>query len=65
MPKYILLAVALVIISAALPAYSQALFVKLGVPQGLAPTLATIVNIVVQVVASYPAMKFWIMPNGQ
>lgn len=62
-PKYIVLAVLLVIISAALPAYSQAMFVKLGVPQGLAPTLANIVNIVVQVVISYPAMKFWIMPE--
>lgn len=62
-PKYIVLAVLLVIISAALPAYSQAMFVKLGVPQGLAPTLANIVNIVVQAVISYPAMKFWIMPE--
>lgn len=62
-PKYILLAVALVLISAALPAYSQALFVGIGVPAGFAPTLANIVNIVVQVVISYPAMKFWIMPK--
>lgn len=64
-PKYILLAVILVIISAALPAYSQALFVNFGVPQSLAPTLANIVNIVVQVVLSYPTMKFWIMPRGK
>ncbi len=63
-PKYILLAVALVIISAALPAYSQALFVSVGIPAGLAPTLANLVNIVVQVVLSYPAMKFWIMPKA-
>ncbi len=62
-PKYILLAVVLVIVSAALPAYSQALFLNLGIPQGLAPTLANIVNILVQVVLSYPAMKFWIMPK--
>lgn len=62
-PKYILLAVVLVIISAALPAYSQALFVNIGVPQGLAPTLANIVNIIVQVLLSYPTMKFWIMPK--
>jgi hypothetical protein len=62
-PKYILLAVVLVIVSAALPAYSQELFVNMGIPQGLAPTLANVVNIVVQVVLSYPAMKFWIMPK--
>lgn len=62
-PKYIVLAVVLVILSAALPAYSQALFVKVGISQALAPTLANIINILMQVVISYPAMKFWIMPN--
>lgn len=62
-PKYIFLAVVLVIVSAALPAYSQAFFVSIGLPQGIAPTLANVVNIVVQVVLSYPAMKFWIMPK--
>lgn len=61
--KYILLAIVLVLISAALPAYSQACFISWGIPAGLAPTLANIVNIVVQVVLSYPTMKFWIMPN--
>lgn len=64
-PKYILLAVVLILISAALPAYSQALLVSIGIPQGLTPTLANIVNIAAQVVLSYPAMKFWIMPKGQ
>lgn len=62
-PKFIILAVVLVILSAALPAYSQALFVRIGVPQGLAPTLANIVNILMQVVISYPTMKFWVMPD--
>lgn len=61
--KYILLAVVLVLLSAALPAYSQKVFLSLGVPQALAPTLANILNIAVQVVLSYPAMKFWIMPG--
>lgn len=63
-PKYILLAVLLVLISAALPVYSQAVFVSVGIPQNIAPTLANVANIVVQVVISYPAMKFWIMPVG-
>lgn len=62
-PKYICLAVLLVIVSAALPAYSQSFFVSFGVPQGVAPTLATIVNILVQVAISYPVMKFWVMPE--
>ena len=62
-PKFIVLAVVLVILSAALPAYSQALFVKMGVAQELAPTLANIVNILMQVIISYPTMKFWVMPD--
>lgn len=60
-PKYIILAVVLVLVSSALPAYSQAMFIRVGIPQGLAPTLANILNIVLQVVISYPTMKFWIM----
>lgn len=62
-PKYIMMAVVLVIISAALPAYSQAIFVHMGLPLKIAPTLANMTNIVIQVVISYPAMKFWIMPK--
>lgn len=62
-PKFIILAVVLVILSAALPAYSQALFINIGMPAGLAPTLANIVNILMQVIISYPTMKFWVMPN--
>lgn len=61
--RYIILVVMLIVISAALPAYSQKLAVGLGIPEMLAPTLANIVNILVQVVISYPAMKFWIMPK--
>lgn len=62
-PRYIILAVVLVIVSAALPAYSQAFFGFLGIPQAVLPTLANVVNIVMQVAISYPAMKFWIMQN--
>lgn len=56
-------AVVLVILSAALPTYSQALFIKIGVPSGVAPTPANIVNIPRQVIISYPTMKFWAMPD--
>lgn len=62
-PRYVGLAVILVIVSAALPAYSQSFFAGLGLPQAAVPTLANLVNIVVQVALSYPAMKFWIMPG--
>ena len=57
------LAVVLVLLSAALPAYSQSFFVKMGASEGIAPTLANIVNIIMQVAISYPLMKFWIMPE--
>ena len=60
-PKYILLAAILVLLSAAMPAYSQSLLANLEIPAGLVPTLANILNIIMQVLISYPAMKFWIM----
>lgn len=63
--KYIILAVLLVIISTALPAYSQKILIRMGISAGIAPTLANIVNILVQVILSYPTMKFWIMPKGK
>lgn len=64
-PKYICLAVLLVVISAALPAYSQTIMANAGISHGLIPTLANVVNIMVQVAISYPMMKFWIMPKGE
>lgn len=62
-PKYAVMVVVLVLISAALPAYSQKFFVGMGVPRGLVPTLANVGNIAVQVIISYPTMKFWVMPK--
>ena len=63
-PGYLLLSVVLVLLSAALPAYSQVMFVHIGVSAELAPTLANLVNIVLQVAISYPAMKFCIMKDN-
>ena len=62
-PKYIVLAVVLVIISAALPAYTQKILRDINISNALVPTLANFINIIVQVVISYPVMKFIIMPN--
>lgn len=61
--KYAVLAVILVLVSTALPAYSQGWLIGLGVSQAVVPTLANILNILVQVVISYPTMKFWVMPG--
>lgn len=60
-PKYVVMVIILVLISAALPGYSQSFFINLGVQKQLAPTLANICNIAVQVLISYPSMKFWVM----
>lgn len=60
--KYLILAIILVMVSTALPAYSQGWFTAIGVLDTLAPTLANVLNIIVQVIISYPMMKFWIMP---
>ena len=62
-PKYIMLAIALVIISAALPAYSQKFFRDIGIGASIVPTLANALNIIVQVVISYPTMKYIVMPE--
>ena len=64
-PEYIVLAVVLVVISSALPAYSQKMLIQLGIMETLAPTLANIINILVQVIISYPVMKFIIMKEDK
>ena len=49
------LALFLTLISAALPAYTLPRFGIFG---------SAVLNIVLQVAISFPAMKFWIMPEG-
>ena len=62
-PKYIIFAVVLIILSTALPAYSQVFLIRCGVSPSLTPTLANAINILMQVLISFPAMKFWIMKS--
>ena len=64
-PKYVLMVIVMVLISAALPAYSQKFLIGIGLPEGLAPTVANMINIFVQVLISFPCMKFWIMPSKE
>lgn len=64
-PKYVIMVIVLVLVSAALPGYSQKLLIEIGIPAGFAPTLANVCNIAVQVVISYPTMKFWVMPDDK
>lgn len=65
LPKYIIMVLILVTISAALPAYTQELLLQIGLPEGIVPTIANCINILVQVLISYPSMKFWIMPGNR
>ena len=60
-PRYILLACFLVLVSSALPAQSQTFFMAHGMSRNFAPWAAQLLNLVIQVGVSYPAMKFWIM----
>lgn len=64
-PRYVVMVIVLVLVSAALPAYTQVLLADLGFPAALTPTLANLVNIVVQVLISYPSMRFWVMPPAR
>jgi putative flippase GtrA len=64
-PKYAVLVIVLILISAALPAFVQPMFIRIGVSQGLAPTLANLVNIFVQMIISYPAMKYLVLRSPE
>lgn len=63
-PKYIVLAVVIVVVNLILPGHVTNLCInKFGMGAGLASTVATIVNTLLAVVVSYPLLKFWIMPK--
>ena len=62
-PKYICLVVILMLISTILPAYSQKILSETGMSMNFIPTVANMINVLIQVVVSYPAMRFWIMPS--
>ena len=62
-PKFCVLAVAIVICNLVLPGHVTALCLEHGVPSGVAATAASVVNTLIAIVVSYPALKFWIMPE--
>ena len=61
--KYAVLAVVIVVVNLVLPAYVVA-FCKgtLGLGDALSSTISSVVNTLLAVVISFPALKFWIMP---
>lgn len=60
---FLLASVSVGIVCVALPAPVQAFCISIGIPRGLAPTLANIVNIGIQVAVLYPVMKFVVFPK--
>jgi len=65
-PKYAVLAVVIVVVNLILPGHVTN-FCKnqFGMGDGLASTIATVVNTLLAVVVSYPLLKFWIMPKDK
>ncbi len=64
-PKYIVMVIVIIIISTALPGKSQEILANIGVPKTLLPFCANIINLVVQVVISFTAMKYIILPEDK
>jgi putative flippase GtrA len=65
-PKYAVLAIVIVVVNLVLPGHVTELCVgRLGLNQGLASTIASVVNTLLAVVVSFPLLKFWIMPEDQ
>lgn len=63
-PKFAVLAVVIVVVNLVLPGRIIDLCVGMGMDDTLASTIASIVNTLLAVVVSYPALKFWVMPTG-
>ncbi|MCR5102174.1 MAG: GtrA family protein [Butyrivibrio sp.] len=64
-PKYIVMVIAIVIISTALPGKSQEMLAHIGLPESILPFGANLINLVVQVVISFTAMKYFILPEDK
>ncbi len=65
-PKYAVLAVVIVVVNLILPGYvTEICKTSLHMNDGLAGTVASVVNTLLAVVVSYPLLKFWIMPKDK
>ena len=63
--KYAILAVVIVVTNLVLPGYVTSFLTgSLGMGAALASTLASVVNTLLAVIISWPALKYWIMPDS-
>ncbi len=62
-PKYIVMVIVIVIISTALPGKTQEILAGIGIPKALLPLGANLINLAVQVIISFTAMKYIILPE--
>ena len=64
--KYAVLAVVIVVMNLVLPGYVTSFCTgTLGLGAQLASTVSSVVNTLAAVVVSWPALKFWIMPDSE
>ena len=64
-PKFAVLAIVIVVVNLILPGYVTSFCKGLGVGDGAAATIASVVNTILAVVVSFPALKFWITPGDK
>ena len=63
--KYVILAVIIVVVNLVLPGYVTGLCQGWGMGAGISGTIASVVNILLAVIVSYPLLKFWVMPKSK
>lgn len=63
-PRFAVLAVVIVVVNLVLPGYVTSFCKGFGMNDGLASTVASVVNTLLAVVVSYPLLKFWVMPDA-
>ena len=61
-PRYVALAVLIVVVNLVLPGHVSALCMSWGIGSELAATIASVVNTLLAVIVSFPVLKFWIAP---
>lgn len=63
-PRFAVLAAVIVVVNLVLPGHVTNFCKGLGMADGVASTVASVVNTLLAVIVSYPLLKFWVMPDG-
>ena len=64
-PKFAVLAIVIIVVNLILPGYVTSFCKGFGMADGVAATVASVVNTILAVVVSFPALKFWITPGDK